>query len=564
VPDSRRQALFVFAAAAVLLLPGLGGIDLWTPDEPRYGQVAEELRSMEHGLRGLVLLHLGGEPYTQKPPLYYWLAALAGAPGGRVTEAAARIPSALAGIAAVLCTFALARRLFRSPRVALFSSLLLLTTFRFAHLGRRAQLDVLLTSFEALALLAFWRLDRAARDGDPVPHFARTVALLHLALGAAALTKGPVGWIPLGVIAVYLAWERRLGLLRDVAPPWALLLSLGPVLVWISAATWLAPAGFFAEAVVENVFDRFLAASSHVRPISYYLYQLPLDFLPWTLLWPLAIAAGWRQLRACGAPAATGASDSGEARSWRLLVAWVVVPFVLFSLSSGKRGLYLLPSFPALALMTGAALDAWLRTPGRPPRWLNASLGLILALLGVAAGGVAARGGFELAAFPGFHVSADATWAVVGVAALGLLGGNLLTRVARRGAGPVPAAIGVVLALELVAFTIVYPGYDAEKSPRPVAAEVVRLTSPGEPIGIFDDEGLAGGILYYGPRPVRVLRRPPDVARFLDGGGRFVVLERWKLPWLDPVGRFRVHATTRRDRRELAIVSREEGPTTSP
>ncbi len=95
----------VLAAAALLLLPGLGSTDLWAPDEPRYAQVAEELRSMEHGLPGLAVLHLGGEVYTQKPPLYYWLAAgLGAAGGGRVSELQARLPSALAGIASVLVT----------------------------------------------------------------------------------------------------------------------------------------------------------------------------------------------------------------------------------------------------------------------------------------------------------------------------------------------------------------------------------------------------------------------------------------------------------------------------
>ena len=61
--------------------------------------MAEEVRSFEHGPTGLVLLYLNGEPTDQKPPLYYWAAALFGVPGGRVTETAARLPSALAGIA---------------------------------------------------------------------------------------------------------------------------------------------------------------------------------------------------------------------------------------------------------------------------------------------------------------------------------------------------------------------------------------------------------------------------------------------------------------------------------
>ena len=115
--------------------------------------------------------------------------------------------------------------------------------------------------------------------------------------------------------------------------------------------------------------------------------------------------------------------------------------------------------------------------------------------------------------------------------------------------------ICTALMLELAVFTLVYPSFDAEKSPRPIATLAAQLTRPDETVGIFDDEGLAGAILYYGKRSVEVLPRPQHVQRFLDNGGRYVILERWKLPWLDPVGKFQVHATTRKEKRQLAIVS---------
>ena len=84
--EGRLPVTLVLLAAALLYLPGLGATDLWAPDEPRYAQVAEELRT---GAGHRVLLHLNGEPYTQKPPLYFWLAALAGAAADRVSAQAA-------------------------------------------------------------------------------------------------------------------------------------------------------------------------------------------------------------------------------------------------------------------------------------------------------------------------------------------------------------------------------------------------------------------------------------------------------------------------------------------
>ena len=91
------RALLV-GAAALLFFAKLGALEASAPDEPRYLQISEEVRALEQGPRGLVLLHLNGEPYTQKPPLYYWLAALAGVRDAHVSELAGRIPSAAAGV----------------------------------------------------------------------------------------------------------------------------------------------------------------------------------------------------------------------------------------------------------------------------------------------------------------------------------------------------------------------------------------------------------------------------------------------------------------------------------
>ncbi len=162
-----RARALVLGAAALLVFVRLGATDLWPPDEPRYALVAEELRTMEHGASGLVLLHLHGAPYSQKPPLFYWLAAAAGAPLGRVTEVAARLPSALAGLATVAATIAIGTLLFGRGAGTL-AGLLLATTFDWSYRARTVQLDTLLALFETTAILAFWRIE-AARRAAPGP-----------------------------------------------------------------------------------------------------------------------------------------------------------------------------------------------------------------------------------------------------------------------------------------------------------------------------------------------------------------------------------------------------------
>jgi hypothetical protein len=242
------------------------------------------------------------------------------------------------------------------------------------------------------------------------------------------------------------------------------------------------------------------------------------------------------------------------------LLTWVVVPFVVFSLASGKRGLYLLPCFPALALLCAGGLDGWLARRSALPGWVAAALGSAAAATALAAGVFAHGAGIDLPLPEGFELAPDAVLAAGATAATGLAVAALLAALTRDARAVLASTLAVVLLLELLLFTAIFPRYDDQKSPRPIALEAARLSAKDEVIGIFDDEGLAGGILYYGDRRTSILPRPPHVRHFLETGGRLIVLERWKLPWLAEVGRFEVLTTSREGRRQLAIVQRREGP----
>jgi 4-amino-4-deoxy-L-arabinose transferase-like glycosyltransferase len=526
-------------AGAILLLVGLGRTDLWAPDEPRYARVAEEMLTMDHGARGLVVLHLNDVPYTQKPPLYYWLAALASLPGGEVSEISARLPSALAGLGALLVTWCLGARLF-GPRVATWSAALLLTVFDFAFLARRARLDVTLTLWVTLASLAFWRLDRGigARRWN--------VVLLHGAMGLGLLTKGPVALLPLLVAAVYLAWERRLGDLRRAVPIWSPLLSIAPGLAWITAAVVLTPSGFFDEAVVENLYGRFFLGTSHEEPFYYYLYQFPFNFLPWTLLWPLLILELRR--RAQQPPDARRATPS-----WRFLLAWVATYFVFFSLSTGKRGLYLLPAFPASALLCGAALEASLARSRELPRWLERT---VLALLcAVAVAGLALSSGIRIP-------DHEAVWVPgsfgIALAALGLAGMAAWRGLPRRRAPPgarVAACIAAVGMVELCVFTLFLPAFDPEKSPRPIAEQAAALAGPGQPIGLYGNAAIVGGLAFYSKRRVVQLIHWRDIWDFLDQGGRVVATKRSYANLVKRVAPIDVRVVQRSGKRSYVLMT---------
>ncbi len=486
----RRRALLALVAGTTLLYTlGLASIDLWAPDEPRYAAIAEELRSGGHGWTGAVLLHLNGEPYSQKPPLYFWLAAAFGLPFGRVDELAARLPSALAGIASVAGTFWIARLLRLTPAAAWLSAGLLATSFRFAFSARRAQLDVLLCACELAAVALFLLLELRRGGIEEARRHPVVLVGLHAALGAAALVKGPVGWLPLLVFAAYLAWEGRLAAYRKLFPAWSWLLSLGPLALWIVAATTMAPEGFARDAVGTNVFARFFAGTSHARPFYYYGYQLPLDFLPWTLLWPVAIAVLVRSKRTS---------------TTRFLAVWMLVPLVFFSLSAGKRGLYLLPIFPALALLSAFAVSAPANTPGERPRHATRARALA-------------------------------------------------------------AAIAAVALLELAGALFVMPRLDPEKSPRPIALAIAAHARPEEAVGLYGLRPLEGALSYYGERRVRSLRDEAEARAFLAEGGRLILLRARDFEHLRTALALARLEGFRSGRRELILAHRSDpSPSAAP
>lgn len=483
---SRRALLILLVGTSLLYGLGLGGTDLWAPDEPRYGAIAEELRSMRHGASGLVLLHLNDAPYTQKPPLYFWLAAAIGVPFERVHETAARLPSAIAGILSVALTAWIGRMLFARSIPAILAAGLLATSFRFAFTARRAQLDVLLTCFELAAIAIFLALESRPGGIEKARQRPLAIAGLHASLGAAALVKGPVGWLPLLVFAGYLAWEGRLRGFRAISPLWAWSLSLGPIAIWVLTAIALAPPGWASVAVGENLIGRFFAGTSHARPLYYFAIQLPLDFLPWSLLLPFAVPILWSWSKRSPEKTSDGPDLASAAR---FLLVWMIIPLIFFSLSAGKRGLYLLPIFPALALV------------------------------GVLAG------------------SSSPILSAVSV---------------RRFA----IAILVVAGIELVGFTFVLPRLENEKSPRPIAEAALSVAQEGETIGIYGMTPLEGGIAYYGAGPLASLRDESQLRRFLDEGGKLVILRARHLDSLGPGLGLRELRSFRSGRRRLVLAQR--------
>ena len=165
----------------MLFLPGIGGRDLWNPDEPR--SPPRSTREMREGGDWFVP-HLNGKIYSEKPPLLFWMIAGASLRTGEVGPVAARLPSLLAGIVTLFLLFGMARRLF-DRRVAWWSVAILATSARILWQARVGQIDMLLLALVTLAMYFFVRGWLEHRPG-----FFR---LFFLAAGLGTLAKGPVG-----------------------------------------------------------------------------------------------------------------------------------------------------------------------------------------------------------------------------------------------------------------------------------------------------------------------------------------------------------------------------------
>ena len=187
-------ALVVFSG--VLFAVDTNQHDLWPPDEPRYAQVAREM--LESG--DWLTLRVNGEPYLEKPPLFFWAIAIVSAPFGDVNEMTVRIPSILSGIGTVVLTYLIAARLF-GRRTAWWTGIILCTTMRFFWQARTAQIDMLLTLYLTLALLAFC-IHRDTKQ-------PRWLVVLYGAIAAAIYAKGPVGVLfPLPMVFTF-HWGQR-------------------------------------------------------------------------------------------------------------------------------------------------------------------------------------------------------------------------------------------------------------------------------------------------------------------------------------------------------------------
>jgi 4-amino-4-deoxy-L-arabinose transferase-like glycosyltransferase len=471
-PGRAGSLALALALGAVLYLPGLGREILRHPLEAKYALAAREM--LDGG--PLLVAHLFGQIYPDKPPLYFWATAgLARLRGGRLDELTARLPAVAGALATLAVTWALGRALFDAG-TGLAAAAILATSNLFFWYARQGHPDQFLTAGVALACLGLWRSFQA----PPGPRRTGWIALAYAAMGLGVLSKGLLGLVlPLLGAGLYLAVTgppravpRRLGLWPGG------LAFLAVVLAWFGPAVARHGIGYLHETIVHQHVQRYARTWVHAGPWYYYFGEFAAGFLPWSLFVPGALVLAWRTRRAAAATAA-GAPPA----PYVFPLAWFVAGFVFLSLSTSKRGAYLLPLYPAAALAVGWLWTRAVRTETRS-RWIGVPVAL---LAGVAAALALVVLAVPARLLPGNMVDTllpAGTGARAVGAALLLAGAAAVWATWRRGR---PAAtLAAIVAVQCVCLHAVArvraPQYEARFPARELAARLAVRVPAGEPV----------------------------------------------------------------------------------
>jgi 4-amino-4-deoxy-L-arabinose transferase-like glycosyltransferase len=527
-----RPALQV--AALVLLCViiygyGLGRLPLVGPDEPRYAQVAREMY-----LSGdWITPRLADIQWFEKPALVYWLAATGYTVFG-INEFAARLGVALLAGAGVLLLYLFGRQI-KGPRFGFYSAAALATMGLWIGFARGATFDLPLSVTMELALLSFflwWEREKPQRSRG-------WWVVCSVACGLALLAKGLVGLLLTGAtVGLYLL---STGQLRSFFGEWRAI-AVGALIIMLTAGTWYGPMFarhgrvFFHEFFVAHHFQRYLTDKyRHPQPVYFFFFVALAGSFPW--IGYLIQAVGrerkrWRDFR-----------RTREGRLRLFLWLWVLLPIIFFSFSGSKLPGYILPIFPALALLIGWELDEH----AAESRRAGITTGLLLIVAAAAASWVETND---------LGVGSYRVWTMTG---LGIAVGVIILALGywHNCRMLPPMVLAGVAVLVIAATQLVFPGIGAGESLRELSLTAQNVATPGERLVFYIDNH--HGIDFYATKlPLRderselvTVQHGDEIAKLLAESptGSLLVMsfERW-LPSLAGHDRFDLQPLDRQER----------------
>ena len=360
-----RPWLLLFALCLCLFLPGIAAMPPLDRDEARFMQATRQM--VESG--DLLQIRFQDEARNKKPVGIYWLQATAVSLFSTPTSTAAwpyRLPSLLGATLAVLLTFAFGARLV-GRLAALIGAALLASSLLLVVEAHLAKTDATLLATVVMAQGALGLLYHGTRDGVAVPR--GLVVAFWVAQGIGILIKGPVTPLVslLTVVALCFA-DRHWRWLAALRPLWGIPLALAIAAPWLIAIEWVTGGAFVSESVGHDLIGKLVGAQeSHGAPPGAYLLLMPVTMWPFSALLGVAAFAGWQ-----------GRGDTVI----RFLIAWIVPAWLFFELVPTKLPHYLLPVYPALALLAGKAFAAGGDIAHR--KWLDGIIFALWTIVGLA------------------------------------------------------------------------------------------------------------------------------------------------------------------------------------
>src|ERR1700692_4294814 len=376
-PASHVRAIaFLLLCGFLLFLPGFFNIPPIDRDEARFAQATKQM--VESG--DFVDIRFQDEVRYKKPVGIYWMQAAAvetasalGLTRAQVRVWLYRIPSCVGAIGAVLLTYwrALA---FVTRRGAILAGLIMCSSILLGVEARLAKTDAMLLLTVVAAMGALARVYLSWQRGEDPAHPPWAWPLIFwTALAGGILLKGPLILMFVALtIATLAILDRSAAWLWRLRPVWGLMWMLVLVLPWFIAIFWRAGDAFFADSIGGDMLSKLAAQESHGAPPGLYL------LLFWVTFWPGAPVAGravpavWRARREPGA---------------QYLLAWLIPSWIVFELVLTKLPHYVLPLYPAIAILTIGALERRVLSRSWPRRgadwWFGIPAGAsVIAVIG--------------------------------------------------------------------------------------------------------------------------------------------------------------------------------------
>jgi len=341
-----RAVAFLLFCAMLLFLPGFFGIPPIDRDEARFAQATKQM--VESG--DFVDIRFQDDVRYKKPVGVYWLQAAAvetasalGLPRPQARIWLYRIPSLIGATGAVLLTSWTALA-FVTRRGAILAGLIMCSSVLLVAEARLAKTDAMLLFTVVAAMGALARVYLSWQRGEDPEHPPWTwPAIFWTALAGGILLKGPLILMFVGLTIVTLAiLDRNASWLWRLRPVWGLMWLLVLVLPWFVLIFWRAGETFFTDSVGGDMLAKFVGQESHGAPPGLYLLLFWVTFWPGAPLAGMAAPAVWRARREPGA---------------QYLLAWLIPSWIVFELVLTKLPHYVLPLYPAIAILTVGALE---------------------------------------------------------------------------------------------------------------------------------------------------------------------------------------------------------------